>query len=171
MAVDLDVIPRSPTLFKWGELRQLIHRNAFTEEAQILLNEGVVLCDFQSKRSLNEYDVVECPGYYYFQLTRASTLSMAIEPNTGDQEESEYLDDMARNLTLDAKESLLRQWEEAGFLISISSNAGRPKGEVEVLTQIARCIAKLTNGLVVVKENGVFSKSVGIYRTDEFACQ
>lgn len=169
MTIDLDVIPRSPSLFKWGELKRMIQRCTLNEEAERLVGNVTDLCDFRTKRSLNETDAIQCPGYYFFQLAKASTLSMSIEANTGDQEDSEYLDDVARNMAPEAKEPLLKQWEKAGFLISISSFGGRPKGESEVMIQIARCIAVLTNGLVAVKENGVFDQSVGVYSAEEFS--
>ena len=167
MSVDLDIIPDSPKLPPWGQVRRIIgvalsHNNYQT------ISPDISLYEFSSKRELQDDEELKCPGYYYFGFAQDTTLTLSLESNTGGQEEMDYVDDFARCRPLEFKESIRQIWKSSGFLITVTSGGGRAKGELQQMICIASCIAKLTKGYIVVSENGVFQQPVGIYTPDEF---
>lgn len=169
MTISVDVIPSSPTPVFWGDLKRRILSSVMDSEIQHLVGTAPRLHERQSKRSVDDSETLSVPGYYYFELARDSTLSLDLEPNHDEQGLSDFVDDFGRNLTPETKESIWKKWRRAGFFVCVSSYGGRAKHELDLLVQIANFVALLTNGLVVVMDNGVFAHPVGIYVPDEFA--
>lgn len=169
MTISIDVIPSSPTPINWAELKRRILSSVMDSEIQHLVGTAPRLIERQSKRSIDDAETLSLPGYYYFELARDNTLSLDLEPNLDGEGLSDYVDDFGRNLTAETKESIQEKWRRAGFFVSVSSYGGRAKHELDLLVKIAKFVAQLTNGVVVVMDNGVFARPAGIYVPDEFA--
>lgn len=167
MSIELDVIPGSSQPIRWGDLKGLIHGTAQDRELRDVIGSVINLFDLGSKRAIREGELLSCPGYYYFEFEQRTTLLLSVESKVGGEDDVDYLDDFARNLLPDRKDSVRRVWELAGYSLTVTSNGGRASGELKLLAHIAACLASLTKGYVVVMDNGVFCQSVGIFTSRE----
>jgi hypothetical protein len=128
----------------------------------------LALYSLSSKQEVNEFEALSCPGYYYCNSLKRSTLSITVEPTFGNEEDRSYLNDFGQNLSSTTVHEMFDQWMSAGLLITISSGGGRPQGEVQTLICLALGVAHLTSGFVVVTESIAFGTPIGIYRITDF---
>lgn len=167
MSFDLDVIPGSPTPLRWGEIHRMLLRTAPDEGTRAFIGAVPALHELGSNRRLSDDESLNLSSFYYPVFARENTLSLFLEPKHGGWEDADYFNDYARNLQPEAKDSIYKRWEQAGYLTGVRSFGGRARGELKLMVVLATCLAELTSGYVVIQDNGVFSLPVGVYPPDE----
>jgi hypothetical protein len=125
------------------------------------------LLQIRSRMAVCDDSCLRCPGYYYFHFANEHTISLTIEPNVTDKEDVDFVDDYGRNLSQITKSHVAQQLISSGYLITLTSNAGRAFNELSVMTYIAKCFASLVCGYLVIKDDFVFGMPVGIYHYTE----
>jgi hypothetical protein len=168
MAIDLDVIPGSPRSIRWVEIKRLLDFLVPPGPIRRQIGTEPALYELPSKRLVTDDEVLTSSRCYYFDMAHCHSLSMYIARNRDDREDFGYISDFGRNLSPQVLESLYRRWKQAGFLVCLSSRAIRDQNDLTIMAFIAITIAQLTEGCVVVMDNGIFPVSVGVYSPEEF---
>ena len=168
MSDEVDVIPLSAKPVSWGEVKQSLSASVFDADLRSYFGANrLSLFEARTKRLLEDGDALPCPGYYSFSIEgKNCTLSMAIEPSADCVENADYLGDFARNLSDESKETLQQQWEQAGYLITVESYGGRPRHEIRAMMLVAICLARVTEGVVLVTDS-IVGLMVGVYSPEE----
>lgn len=167
MAIDIDVIPTTQHACIWGDLKQQIRHSAEECDTDEQEANSLSLNEMGSHCLLLERDRLSIPGYYYFSSSSPCTLSLSVDCFGDDVDISEYVTDYGRDLPTGSQDSIVSQWRLSRFAYGLSSGGGRPQNELRRLFWIAGCLAALSAGYCVIKDNDVFPLRLGIYVPDK----
>jgi hypothetical protein len=165
MSLDLEIIPGSSKLLRWGDLKPIVQRifsdvNAIEPVEVNLIQRGT------HRKILGEEELT-IRGSYYFGFPEDSTLALSRPSIVYPEAEKDYLDYLTRNMPHGTSESIWQAWKRAGFEIWLTSIASRPRGELQRMADLASAIAEMVEGYVLLSDNRIFQESEGIYLPDQ----
>jgi hypothetical protein len=165
MSIDLEVMPGSSKLLRWGDLKPSIQR--IFSDVNAIEPVEVNLIQIRTHRKILGEEELAVPGYYYFGFPEDSTLDISINRLTYAEAYKDYLDYLTREMPPGTSESIWQAWKRAGFDITLNSIASRPRGELQRMADLASAIAEMVEGYVILSDNGIFQESEGIYLPDQ----
>jgi hypothetical protein len=169
MSIDLDILPTTPELLSWGELKKQLQKLLSPAELEFL-GEHPALLHRGSNKAVGEDERLSMNSSYYLSLAIANTLSITVMPNEGNLDELEYLEDYGRNLRAEEIQTLTERWQSAGHYYGVTSLGGRSKPEPKLFVALATAIAYTCVGYVSVMNNSIFDLGVGVYAPEQFQC-
>jgi hypothetical protein len=163
VSIELDILPSLAGGVFWGDVQRAVSDEITSASLRDYFGTSLVLRELSTKRALGD-ERLTCPGNYFFDLTdRPCTLSLVVEPFADVFERADYMNSFGRNLDLARTEAIRESWTIAEYIVSVSSLGGRPAREIDALLFVAKCVAKVVQGFIVVKDNRLFGLDVGIY--------
>jgi hypothetical protein len=168
MSISVCILPATDQKFTWSDLKQQILHFADPEALRLMGQHPNILYT-KDKIKLKNEEVIEAPNSFCFDLSYDNTLTLHFEKHVEHQEEMyDYIEDFGRNLNPDFVSSLINQWSEIGCSYMVESWGGRAKGEGSVFKATVSAVSKLTDGLIVIEEEEIFSLPPGIYKLEQF---
>ncbi|MES2639532.1 MAG: hypothetical protein V4850_08600 [Myxococcota bacterium] len=166
MSVDLDIAPMRSDAPTWAAVAEAWARRVGDPR---LLGPDPKLCRFGDTVAVPPNTLLVPPAHYFLTLPAPSTLSLSVRPNEGNLDEAEYLEDYGRNLAPAQLAELTEGWRRTGRSYGISSLGGRSTHEPELFLALACALADVSDGRVIVMNDGILTLGVGVYTANEFA--
>lgn len=168
MSIDLNIAPQKAGAITWGNLcRQWRHR--LGEAGADMLGPEPQLCRIGESVPVAEDDLLVPSSHYFLTLAVPCTLSLSVMDNSGNLDETLYLEDYGRNLDAARIAELAEQWRRVGYYYELSSGGGRASNEPALFIALVSALADLCDGHVIVMNDGVFDLGVGVYTPAQFS--
>ena len=164
MSLDMDVLPLCPELPPWGLLAA--RWSELASRSPGIAGTPLPQLEWPGDRGPVAADERLRVGFFgFFTGSPYSTLSLSVRCIESDGRR-DFVEDYGRNLSEDEQARILDTW--TGAILMMSSRAGRPEGEFELLRALASALAISTDGWVVLPQEAPLGLRPGMYRGRRF---